>query len=430
MNSTSRGKLISHEVHHELRSRFAFVEKDHHQRKRLFFDNSGGSFRLKTADEKLKEIDLICDCPERKHDIAKELIEIIEEGKKNIGKIVGSNQGTSFLRYTASLCNYELINLAIEQIPGKNVVTTILEHPSSYDACEVACKKYGKELRVAGVNPKTGEIKVDEILSLVDDQTSLVNLIYASNITGSILDLGKLIPQIREKNKDVYIMSDAVQHAPHHLINFDEIGLDACTLALYKMFGPRGIGIGWVSDRFSKLIHPKLLGKDDKDWSLGSPSPGFYQAITEVVHYIEWLGRKEGEDLSGKNEFEKGMQVIFNHEKALLNFLLEGCEGQRGLKSIPGVHLHFLDNGIDHRDLIVALSIEGQSPQETVEHYARHHVTVYERVKESIYSKRMIEALELEGVVRISPIHVHNQSEMEEFLKITEFIAKGSKLEA
>lgn len=424
MNLYSYGKFIPHDVHQELRQKFAYVEQDHHGTDRIFLDNSGGSFRLKNAVKYWSELDLICDCPERKHDIAKELIATIEEGKVNISKIFGTSSGTGFIRYTASLCNYELIDIAAEQLPGKNIVTTILEHPSSYDACVASCKKYGKELRVANVNKNTGEILENEILSLVDQDTAFVNLIYASNITGAILDLESLIPKLRSKKKDLYVISDAVQHAPHHLIHFEEIGLDACTVALYKMFGPRGIGLAWVSDRFSELIHHRLQGKPSNDWSLGSPSPAFYRSITEVVRYIEWLGEKAGRELPGKNTFEQGMNAIFLHEKALLHFLLVGNDKQRGLNSIPGVRVHFLDQGIDNKDLIIALSIDDQDPDDTVKKYADHHVTVYERVSSSIYSKRMIEALGLTGVVRVSPIHVQNVEEMKRFLQITELITK------
>lgn len=423
MSKYPKGRLIPEAVHQRLREKFAYITHDHHGQERLFLDNSGGSFRLKAATDSLREIDLIPDCPERTHANAQELIGIIRKGEESIAKIFGATKGSYFLRYTASLCNAELIDIAAQYLPGKNIVTTVLEHPSMYDAFVVAAEKYNKELRIVPADPLSGEIKPEKIAEMVDQDTAFVNLIYASNITGAILDLETIMPKLREIKPDLYIISDAVQHAPHHSVNFEKVGLDAATVALYKMFGPRGIGIGWVSERFAKLPHRKLLGKPQSEWSLGSPAPGFFQAITEVVEYIEWLGREAGSEFTAENDFDRGMDAIFYHEKALLHFLLEGDQQQKGLRAIPNLDVHFLDEGIEGKDCIIGISIPGEAPNETTQRFAQENVLVYERVVESIYSKRMIEALELTGVVRVSPLHVQTIDEMRKFLAISEKLA-------
>lgn len=422
MTHDPKGKLFSDEYLQSLRKKFHHVESDHHGRKRLFFDNSGGSFRLKKAQESLSKLDAYPDCPERSHDIADELNGVIKEAQACIQTMVGAKTGSSFIRYTASLCNFELIEIACKYLEGTNLVTTILEHPSSYDACERFGKEHGKEIRVAGVNPATGRVSEKEILDLVDEDTAFVNLIAASNITGAILDLKTLLPKLREKKPGLYVLCDTVQHAPHHTIDVEALGIDACSIALYKMFGPRGIGIGYVSERFSKLPHKALSGKEPSHWDLGSPSPGFYKAIIEVVRYVESIGREHPE-LEAQNDYERGMNAIHLHEKALLHFLVEGDQDQVGLKSMEGVHLHFIEDGIDHRDLIIGLTIGDEDPTVSTKRYAEKNVTVYERVSSSLYSKRMIDALQVKGVIRVSPIHLHSLDDMRTFLTITQELA-------
>ena len=44
-----RGLAFSDALMREVRERFLLVERDHHGRERLYFDNAGGSFRLKAA---------------------------------------------------------------------------------------------------------------------------------------------------------------------------------------------------------------------------------------------------------------------------------------------------------------------------------------------------------------------------------------------
>jgi hypothetical protein len=51
--STARGILFSDALMRYIKGRFQCVDYDIQGRERLFFDNAGGSFRLKTATEAL-----------------------------------------------------------------------------------------------------------------------------------------------------------------------------------------------------------------------------------------------------------------------------------------------------------------------------------------------------------------------------------------
>ena len=50
---------------------------------------------------------------------------------------------------------------------------------------------------------------------MVDKDTCLLSVMYASNITGTIMDMEGIVRAAREINPDIYIVTDAVQHAPH-----------------------------------------------------------------------------------------------------------------------------------------------------------------------------------------------------------------------
>ena len=80
---------------------------------------------------------------------------------------------------------------------------------------------------------------------------------YASNITGSIMDMAGIVKAAREINPDIYIVTDAVQHAPHAVLDVDALGVDGATFAPYKFFGTRGMGsatcpIAWPSCRTAR----------------------------------------------------------------------------------------------------------------------------------------------------------------------------------
>ena len=57
----------------------------------------------------------------------------------------------------------EVIRVIMENAKGTNVVTTMLEHPSVFDAAAFYSEKHGMDLRVAGVNRETGGVDAEDI---------------------------------------------------------------------------------------------------------------------------------------------------------------------------------------------------------------------------------------------------------------------------
>ena len=126
---------------------------------------------------------------------------------------------------------FDMVRAVTENIPGTNMVTSILEHPSSFDAMSMYAKRTGKELRVADSNPVTGGIDVDEIVGLVDQDTCLLSVMYASNISIAKIDIEAIVERARAIKPDLYILVDAVQHAPHGLIDLQKTPIDRINIA-------------------------------------------------------------------------------------------------------------------------------------------------------------------------------------------------------
>jgi selenocysteine lyase/cysteine desulfurase len=409
----------------EIRSKFEYIDTDPITgEKRIFFDNAGGSFRLKRANERFAQLDLIPNCPMRDHKVSKYLTSIEEKGIEDAKIIFHADRGSIVPYYTASQAIFGVTGVVAENIEGTNIVTTELEHPSAYDAAKFYADKLGKEFRVAKTNPVTGGVDVDEIVKLIDENTSFLSVIYASNISGAILDIETIVKEARKVKPDLYIIVDSVQHAPHGVIDLEKTPVDAINFAPYKFFGVRGSGIVYLSERAARLPHHRLDGKADGELHLGSSTPGHFASITEAVDYVCWIGSHFTSDTDRRALFVEGMEKIALHERYLLHLLLNGTEKVSGLRNIPGVTVHLDHDDLSKRDLIVAISIDGIGYQEAVEQYEAHNITVYDRVASSIYSKRMLESFGLEGVIRLSPLHCHHLTEIERFLEVTKQLAE------
>ena len=187
-------------------------------RKRLFFENSGGSLRLKACVEAKARYEQIPDCPLRYHDVSLKLHEVKDKG--NPGP-----DGSAFWRCPGRRSpgdGTDPFQGHLQYHPGPlwkmcrgtNVVTTAIEHPSAYDAARMYAEKTGKEFRVARANPETGGVDVEEILKLVDQDTCLLSVMSASNISGKVFPMKEIVEKARQIKPDLFILSDAVQHAP------------------------------------------------------------------------------------------------------------------------------------------------------------------------------------------------------------------------
>ncbi|ALC83442.1 MULTISPECIES: aminotransferase class V-fold PLP-dependent enzyme [Bacillus] len=428
MERLDTGFLFSNEILNEVRKKFNYIEEDPiQQKKRIFFDNAGGSFRLKRATEIFTKLDSIPDCPEREHETAKYLIDIQEKGTNDIRTIINAKDGSIATYLTASQAIFEITGIIAENIEGTNIVTTALEHPSAFDSAKFYADKLGKEFRVAKTNPVTGGVDVEEIMKLIDKDTSLLSVIYASNISGAILDIETIVTEARKINPDLFIIVDAVQHAPHGVIDLKKTPVDAMNFAPYKFFGVRGCGISYLSNRAARLPHHKLTGKEKGEWELGSPAPAHFAVVSEIVDYVCWIGSQFITSQDRRDLFVEGMSKISLQERTLLDILLNGTANLRGLRDITGVTVHLDYKDLSKRDFIVAISLEGLDYKEAVRQYEEEGVILYARVATSIYSKRILESFGMKGALRISPLHCNSVEEVEKFLSITKRIVEKNR---
>ena len=417
------GRLFPDALQREIKDRFHFVDHDPSGRERLFFENAGGSLRLKSVTARAAALDAIPDCPERIHAMALQLHDIQQRGTDDVRTVLHARGGAVYASLTASAGMFAVVRAMAENVPGTNMVTTVLEHPSAYDAMSQYAERTGRELRVVPSNPQTGGIDVEEVVRRIDSDTCLLSVIFASNISGAKVDVEAIVRRTRAVKPDLFIVVDAVQHAPHGRVDLQTMPVDAINFAPYKFFGARGSGFTWLSDRTAMLRHDKLTGKQPDFWDLGSAAPWQFAAVTEIVGYVCWLGRRTTDSTDRRAQFEQGIDAIELHERALLHRLLEGADGVQGLRHMGGVKVHLDHPDLTRRDLILAIGIEGLDYTQAVREYEKRGVIVYERIASSIYSRRMLESFGMSGAIRVSPLHCHAPSDIDRFLRVTRQIA-------
>lgn len=415
------GNLFTNDEMNRIRSKFKYVDKDKNGNNRLFFDNAGGSLRLVEAEELFKKIDEMPDASEHTNKLALELLEIENRGREDIRTIFNARNGAIATGYTASQLMMEAVRIVSEYSNGTNCVTTILEHPSSFDAMTIYAEKYNRELRIASANKETGAIETNKILELIDKETAILSVMSASNISGHIMDIATIVKEARKINPNIYIISDAVQHAPHGTLDPETLGVDVMNFAPYKFFGIRGFALMYLSERVKDLPHHKLLGKASDDWEIGSPATAHFASISAIVNYVCGIGSWQSpKEKNRRKLYELGMERIASHERALLEILLEGTYHAKGLRHMKNITVKMDDPDLTQRDLITGIEFNNMSADKARNELEKRGIVTFERLASSIYSGRMLEQFDSKGVVRISPLHVNTSEEMEHFLKVVE----------
>lgn len=136
-----------------------------------------------------------------------------------------------------------------------NVVTTYGEHAAVFAAMS-ELKLRGTEVRFADLNAD-GSVNVEKLLSLVDENTSLVSVIHVNNETGAINDVNSIAAQVKIKNGRTLFHSDGVQafgKLPFKLSSF----VDLYSVSAHKIGGIKGCGA--LIKRKQTVIKPYIYG--------------------------------------------------------------------------------------------------------------------------------------------------------------------------
>lgn len=177
----------------------------------------------------------------------------LKEARRNILSLIADNTNFSLIITSGGT---EADNQAVF-CGGRrgNIVTTLGEHSAVFSAVNEA-KQRGIEVRFAKLN-RDGSVDVDNLLSLVDEKTSLVSVIHVNNETGAINDIFRISELVKNKNKYTLFHSDGVQafgKIEYKLSKF----IDLYSISAHKIGGIKGCGA--LIKRKNLILKPYIYG--------------------------------------------------------------------------------------------------------------------------------------------------------------------------
>ncbi|HEX2140423.1 MAG TPA: cysteine desulfurase-like protein, partial [Woeseiaceae bacterium] len=321
--------------------------------------------------------------------------------------ILGPNMTTLTLHLSRSICR------GLQ--PGDEIIVTRMDHEGNVAPWLAAAEDNGLVIRWADFSTETWRIEADHFESLLSDRTKVVALNHTSNLTGSTNDVKKLVSLAKQAGAIVYV--DAVQYAPHGLIDVVDIGCDFLLCSSYKFFGPH-MGIAWGKRSVLEAMKaykcrcvPESL---PVKYETGTPQIELIAGIGGTIDYFARLGERMGGGGSLRDKIGAAFLAAGEYETRLATRLIRGLQQLPGISIVgPTVHSESAP-----RVPTVSLRHESASPSDIASVLAERNIFVWSGHNYALETVRKLGLREEEGVLRIGIAHYNTEAEIERTLDI------------
>lgn len=181
---------------------------------------------------------------------------------------------------------------------------------------------------------ESGYTNPQDVLSLIKENTKMLILCHASNVSGTVQnaeEIGKIC-----KEKKIAFVLDASQSVGHVDIDFKKLNLSALAFSAHKgLMGPAGIGALLLSEDFAQKVSPLVFGGTGSASNLESqPSymPDKFESGTPNLPGI--FGFNAALDF-----FMQHKEEIFSHDKELLKLFLDGISDIKNIRVLGGCEI-------------------------------------------------------------------------------------------
>ncbi len=338
------------------------------------------------------------------HTLSRTATELFEKSRKTIADHfnVKNDQQIIFTAGTTDSINLVANGLAKNYLKrGDEIILSTYEHHSNILPWQLWAQENGGTLKVI---PLLANQNLDyaTLEKLISDKTKLIAITQVSNTLGLITDVEK-VKLLAHKN-NIPILLDGAQSAPHMAIDLQKLDVDFFVCSAHKMYGPTGIGLLYLSEKWLKEL------------PVSKPGGGTIKTVTfEKTEYADGSLRFEPgtPHIAGAIGFaaaidfinEVGISTIFDHENELVQY------AQLQMSEIPEIIIY---GKSDHKAGVISFNVSGQHPFDVgtlLDKYGiavrtGHHCT-----------QPLMQCLNIQGTVRISFAIYNTKEEIDFFIE-------------
>lgn len=270
----------------------------------------------------------------------------IEDSRKRIAEIMGAQPEEIYFTSGGSESdNWVIKNVAGENKErGKHLITSKIEHHAVLRSCQYL-EQLGYELTYLDVD-SYGLVRVEDVLSALREDTTLVSIMMGNNEIGTIEPIGQIGEALRKRG--IAFHTDAVQAVGQIPLSLGRLPVDYLSASAHKFHGPKGVGFLYM--RKDKALNSFIHG--------GSQEKG-KRAGTENVAGI--VGMAEALSISVKEMYKVRPRLIRLRNyfvERLMHEITEIRLNGHPYKRLPG-NVSISIRGVDATSLLVLLEEDG-----------------------------------------------------------------------
>src|SRR5215467_13277705 len=333
----------------------------------IFFDNAAGAQLPARVVDAVRD-HLVHRMVQRggPYTLSREVDDVIVRTRKAVAELVNAADpneivfglnGTSFMRLVSQ-------TVAEQGNQRNEIVITELDHEANISVW-LELQKKGFKVLFWPVADRTPRLDIRDLVPMLSDRTRLVAVTWASNATGSIVDVADVAEAAHRVGAEVFV--DAVHYLPHGPIDVQAAGIDYMACSAYKAFAPH-MGFGWGRkqslDRLPAFREYFIPDAAPYKFEIGT---GIYENVSGLlaaIDYIEDVGRRCGASGNRRQATRYAMKAIQDYEMTLSERMLSGFEKN------PAVRIYGLRE-LSDRTPTFCFTVEGLSPADVCEKVVR-----------------------------------------------------------
>jgi len=211
---------------------------------------------------------------------------------------------------------------------GDEILISEMEHHSNIVPWQMLCERKKARLKVIPFDEK-GELRVEQLDTLLSEKTRIVALTHASNSLGSINPVQEVIRRAHER--EIPVLLDGAQMVQHGKVDVRELDCDFYVFSSHKIFGPTGSGVLYGKEALLEDLPPYQGGGDMVDQvtfekTTYNTLPFKFEAGT--MHFTGAIG------LAAALEYIRsvGIEEIGRYEQELIRYTRAKLEGIEQLR--------------------------------------------------------------------------------------------------
>ncbi len=247
----------------EIREAFPSLERRHNDHPVAYFDGAGGTQTPRVVVDAVADYLLNHNANTHwEYPTSHETDAIIESARHAFADFLNASANEIVFGPNTTTMIYHLSRALGRTLgPGDEIVITELEHHANVAPWQALVVERGLTLKVAQMDPETGQLDWNDFERLVSKKTKVVSFGAGCNALGTVNDYRRAVELAHSVG--ALALVDAVHYAPYFLCDVKETNCDFLTCSAYKFYGPHVSVFYGKKDLLESVDFPKLQPAPD-----------------------------------------------------------------------------------------------------------------------------------------------------------------------